>query len=103
MGRLQVAGKKPWCAEGVCSPAVPMHTKGCARRDMFLKEREQTSERFIQELFTAQKKAMEDARSGSSTARSEIPILITEAGSHHLPAPAPVVEKKPWWKRVFSG
>lgn len=24
--------KKPWCGEGVCRPAVPMHVKGCARR-----------------------------------------------------------------------
>jgi hypothetical protein len=27
-----MANKKPWCAEGACRPAVPMHTKGCTRR-----------------------------------------------------------------------
>lgn len=34
-----MANKKPWCAEGACRPAVPMHTKGCPRRAEYEREK----------------------------------------------------------------
>ena len=36
--------KKPWCAEGVCSPAVPMHVKDCARRAAYTTKEAQPNE-----------------------------------------------------------
>ena len=99
-----MAGKKPWCAEGVCSPAVPMHTKGCARRAAYVEAQAKAdAETYDQKPWIPQREEMID----QLATEMDVPKVETEPGSqhfaHYLPTPAPVVEKKPWWKRVFGG
>lgn len=74
-----MAGKRPWCAEGVCTPSVPMHVKDCGRRKVFLNGQALESDQLVQELLAYQKERLADARRDpGGAARAAVPILMQE-------------------------
>lgn len=122
-----MAGKRPWCAEGVCTPSVPMHVKDCSRRKMyvdslrseFANTQDQKPRPLLQEIEDP------DEREAERWVRGRAKCAAVEccgASKYHHPGclrrastlaklregEKPVLTsyqgqpKKPWWKRVFS-